>query len=77
MMEVPSGTVTSRPSIVSVTVVAKGHERQVCRSRSPAPWTSAEFSFLFGSQALVATKIFREEIQRAQHGVGDEPAQSA
>src|SRR5882724_13064034 len=75
MIEVPSGTVTMLPSMVSVTIVSD-FERGVPKSVS---WINDIVSLLFrGLQGgRCRAKIFPEVFERAQHGVRREAAERA
>src|SRR5580658_9937904 len=75
MIEVPSGTVTLWPSMVSVTMVSD-LERGVPKSVS---WISDMAISLFGGLQARGRRaeIFPEVFQRAHHGVGREAAQRA
>src|SRR5262249_56726906 len=75
MMEVPSGTVTATPSMVSVTVFSD-LERGVPKSIS---WISdiARSSFSSLEALWRSAEIFRAMDERAHHGVGREAAERA
>src|SRR5690242_14021213 len=75
MMEVPSGTVTLCPSMVSVTI-ASDFERGVPKSISSIK-DMVGLLFRGLQRGRCRAKIFPEMLQGAQHGVGREAAERA